>query len=71
MCGAELVSLITAMAVAIAEGRTADEIEILSDVFTQLGDTLATLATQQVRCGCGSIANSLSCDTTKNSQKRT
>lgn len=52
MCGAELVSLVTAMAVALAQGRTVEEIGILSDVFTQLGDTLATYATQEVVSGC-------------------
>lgn len=35
---------ITALAAAIAEGRCTEEIELLSSMFVQLGDTLETIA---------------------------
>lgn len=35
---------ITAAAQALAQGRSTDEVNILSAYFTQLGDTLATIA---------------------------
>lgn len=43
----ELTSAITAIANALACKLTSDEINLLSAVFTQLGDTLATIATIQ------------------------
>lgn len=60
MRGTELVSLITAMAVTLAQGRTAAEIQTLSDVFVQLGDTLQTLAGQTERRENESVPASLS-----------
>lgn len=50
--GPELVSLVTAMAVAVGQGRTQEELGTLAVVFTQLGDTLATLALQQSQQAC-------------------
>lgn len=35
---------VTALAYAMASGRSAEEVEMLGLVFTQLGDTLATIA---------------------------
>lgn len=46
---AELVSVITAAAVGIAQCRTVEEIEVLATSFAQLGDTLATIAVQRGR----------------------
>lgn len=70
MCGAELVSLVTAMAVSLAQGRSAAEIQTLSDIFVQLGDTLQTLAGQIERCGCDGLqATSSLPGETKKSQK--
>lgn len=56
---AELVSVITAAAVAIAQGRTIEELETLATVFTQLGDTIATIAVQQTHKDtyCDSLKN--------------
>ena len=42
---AELTAAITALANAMALGRPTDEVVLLAVVFTQLGDTLGTIAT--------------------------
>lgn len=39
-----LAASVTAAAVAIAKDKTTDEIDLLAVVFTQLGDTLATIS---------------------------
>jgi uncharacterized protein HemY len=44
MKSCEWVAAVTAFAVAIAKDRSPEEIEFLALIFTQLGDTLATLA---------------------------
>ena len=50
----ELTSAVTAVANALACGRSADEVSILSALFVQLGDTLATIALQKsLCCDCG------------------
>ena len=51
MNACELTGAITAVANAIACGRTVDEINLLGVAFTQLGDTLLTIATQRNICG--------------------
>ena len=38
------VTAVTALALAIAEGRSQEELALLSAVFSQLGDTLNTIA---------------------------
>lgn len=50
MCPNQLISAITAAAALLAEGKTAQELALLAVVFTQLGDTLATIATQKDIC---------------------
>lgn len=50
MCPNQLVTAITAAAIALAEGKSAEEISVLAAVLTQLGDTLATLAAQKSIC---------------------
>ena len=40
----ELTTFITAVANATAQGKSADEIALLSSMLMQLGDTLATIA---------------------------
>lgn len=50
MNSCELTASITAIANAIACGRTVDEINLLGVAFTQLGDTLLTIATQKSIC---------------------
>ena len=47
MTSLELTSAITAIANALACKLTSDEISLLSAVFTQLGDTLATIVAIQ------------------------
>ena len=46
----ELTAAVTALANAIACGKTADEIALIGTVFTQLGDTLQTIAAQKNLC---------------------
>ncbi len=46
----QLIASITAISAAIAEGRSVEELGFLSAVFTQLGDTFATLAVQKAIC---------------------
>ena len=47
----ELTSVITALANAIACKLTAEETALLSSIFVQLGDTLATIAARESLCG--------------------
>lgn len=44
----QLVSAITALAISLSETNTVENTVLLGLFFTQLGDTLSTLATQRV-----------------------
>lgn len=44
MNGCELVTFISTLACAITQDKTIDEISVLAAIFTQLGDSLATIA---------------------------
>lgn len=46
----ELTAVITAIANAVARGHTPDEVALLGTVFSQLGDTLQTIAAQRSLC---------------------
>lgn len=46
----ELVSLVTAIACTIAKVCSANEIDLMAAVFTQLGDTLATISIKREIC---------------------
>ena len=46
----EAVTALTALTVAIAKGRSADETTLLGTYFTQLGDTLLTYAAVLATC---------------------
>lgn len=46
----ELTSAITALANALACRLTEEELTLLASLFVQLGDTLATIATQKTLC---------------------
>lgn len=50
MNSCELVTFISALACAISKDLSNDEIVLLAAIFTQLGDTLATIATQNQIC---------------------
>ena len=50
MCPNELVAVISALAVGLAEGRAEEDVELLAVFFTQLGDTLATIALRRRQC---------------------
>ncbi len=47
MNSCEFVSLITSIACIIAKDKSMDELNILSTFFSQLGDTLATIAAKK------------------------
>lgn len=47
---AQLVYLSSTLAVAIAEGRSAEEIAVLGAFFNTLGDALGVIATQKAFC---------------------
>lgn len=47
LCPNTLAASITAIAVAIAEGKTPEELDLLSAIFMQLADTLATISAQK------------------------
>ena len=47
----ELTSAITALANAIACRLTSEKTALLSSIFVQLGDTLATIAARESLCG--------------------
>lgn len=44
MNGCELVTLVSTLACIISQDKTADEIALLATIFTQLGDSLVTIA---------------------------
>lgn len=50
MKSCDLAMTITALACCIAENRTTDEIDLLAVIFTQLGDSLATISFQEALC---------------------
>lgn len=50
MNAAHLVTAITAAAVALSEGKSAEELAWMGAVFTQLGDTLSTISAQKSLC---------------------
>lgn len=50
MQSCDLIITISVLACNLAKGKTVDEIELLSAVFSQLGDTLATIAAQEAVC---------------------
>ena len=50
MNACELTASITALANAIACNKTIDELNLLGVFFTQLGDTIITIATQRSIC---------------------
>ena len=51
MNACELTASVTALANALACKLTLDELDLLGSVFTQLGDTLQTIAAQRTLCG--------------------
>lgn len=50
MCPNDLAFSVTALAAAIAEGKSAEELALLASILTQLGDTLTTLSLQSEIC---------------------
>ena len=52
MSSCELTAAVTALANAMACGRTVDELNLLGVILTQLGDTILTIAAHRGICGC-------------------
>lgn len=50
MNACELTAAVTVLANSLACGRTAEEVALLGTVFSQLGDTLQTIAAQKTLC---------------------
>ena len=50
MHACELTAAITVLANALASNKSVDDITLLAVFFTQLGDTLATIATHKSIC---------------------
>lgn len=50
MHSCDLAISISALACCIAEGKTQEELALISSVLSQLGDTLETIAAQQALC---------------------
>ena len=50
MDSCELTVTISALACCIADGKSTEEISLLSSIFMQLGDSLATMAAHQALC---------------------
>lgn len=50
MNSCELVTLISTLSCIIAQDKTNDELNLLSAIFTQLGDSLATIAASRDEC---------------------
>ena len=50
MNACELTASITALANTLSCGKSVEEITLLGTVFTQLGDTLQTIAAQKTLC---------------------
>lgn len=50
MNACELTASITAIANSVACGLTTDETNLIGTIFTQLGDTLLTIAAQKAIC---------------------
>lgn len=44
MNGCEIVTLVSTLACIISQDKTAEELALLATTFTQLGDSLATIA---------------------------
>lgn len=55
--GGDLVAMAAALSVAMAQGKTADELELLAALFEIIGDNLALLALKipsgETFCSCG------------------
>lgn len=52
MNGCQLTAFITTVANALAQNATVEQIELLSAIFNQLGETLETIATVRSTCSC-------------------
>lgn len=51
MQSCELAMFVSSLACCIAQDRPAEEIALLSSIFSQLGDTLNTISAQEALCG--------------------
>lgn len=50
MNSCEFAIFISSLACCIADGKSADEIALISSIFMQLGDTLSTIAAREALC---------------------
>ncbi len=47
LCPENLTATITALSINIAQGKSIDELAVISAIFSQIGDTLDTIAAQR------------------------
>ncbi len=69
MRSCELVATITAIACAIANNCSEDEVTLLSSAFSQLGDTLGTILAQE-SCNQNSLNNNQNDSNDKDENKK-
>ncbi len=55
MKSCEFAVSISALACCIAEGKSPEEIALISSIFMQLGDTLSTIAARDALCGSSNL----------------
>lgn len=55
MQSCELAISISTLACCIADGKSSEEIALVSSIFMQLGDTLATISAHQALCASKDI----------------
>ncbi|MEG0379857.1 MAG: hypothetical protein RR528_04665 [Angelakisella sp.] len=61
LCPTELAILVNTIAIAIGQGKSQEELNILATIFMQIGDTLTTMSVQSAniqQCCCKKEDNS-------------
>lgn len=70
MQSCEFALSVSTLACCIAEGKSPEEIALISSIFMQLGDTLATIAAHQALCCPPKDTNKQAASTDANSPKK-
>ncbi|MFQ8599796.1 MAG: DUF6774 domain-containing protein [Oscillospiraceae bacterium] len=47
LCPENLAATVTALSINIAQGKSVDELAVIASIFSQVGDTLETIAAQR------------------------
>lgn len=70
MQSCEFALSVSTLACCIAEGKSPEEIALISSIFMQLGDTLATIAAHQALCCPSKDTDNQSSSTDAHRQKK-